>query len=151
MRLLNAIKSIWQFHVFKKEIKEEIQNPDSTFNKLNLHVNKLGNVIYVQLNYDDEKFMSSGYNVQNMVGKDLDKINSYLDNDIRWGEFLEQKISQFYDEDGFPTYSYAIEYKFVDYLDAIKYILKVLGICICVSAFIIGIIEGFIIIYQSTI
>ena len=151
MKFLNAIRAIRQFHLFKKEITEEMENKNSTFNKLNLQRNNLGNVIYVQLNYDDEKFMSSGYNVQEMVGKDLDKINKYLDEEVRWGEYLDMKISQFYDEDGYPTYSYAVEYKFTDYLDGIKYILKVLGIAAAVCACIVGIIVGFHIIYASAV
>ena len=151
MKFLNAIRAIRQFHLFKKEITEEMENKNSTFNKLNLQRNDLGNVIYVQLNYDDEKFMSSGYNVQEMVGRDLYKINKYLDEEVRWGEYLDMKISQFYDEDGYPTYSYAVEYKFTDYLDGIKSVLKVFGIAAAVCAFIVGIIVGFYIIYSSAV
>lgn len=151
MKILQAIRAIRQFHLFKKEIGEEMTNKDSTFNKLNLQRNSIGNVIYVQLNYDDEKFMSAGYNVQEMVGKDLDKINAYLDNEIRWGEYLDMRIAQFYNEDGTPTYSYAVEYKFTDYLDGIKYLLQVLGIAIAVCAFIAGIIVGFHVIYTSAV
>ena len=79
------------------------------------------------------------------------KCNKYLDEEVRWGEYLDMKISQFYDEDGYPTYSYAVEYKFTDYLDGIKYVLKVFGIAAAVCAFIVGIIVGFYIIYSSAV
>lgn len=151
MKLIDSIKTIRQFRLFKKEISEEMENADSTFNKLNLRRNNLGDVIYVQLNYDDEKFMASGYNVQEMVNKDIDKMNHYFDKEIRWGEFLELKVAQFYSEDGFPTYSYAVEYHFTEFMNSVFYLLKAFLIAVASCASIWGIIKGFLIIYNSTV
>lgn len=151
MKLIDSIKTIRQFRLFKKEISEEMENADSTFNKLHLQRNDLGDIIYVQLNYDDEKFMASGYNVQEMVNKDIDRMNYYFDKEIRWGEFLELKVAQFYSEDGFPTYSYAVEYHFTEFMNSVFYLLKTFLITVASCASIWGIIKGFLIIYNSTV
>ena len=151
MKLIDSIKTIRQFRLFKKEISEEMENADSTFNKLHLQRNNLGDIIYVQLNYDDEKFMASGYNVQEMVNKDIDRMNYYFDKEIRWGEFLELKVAQFYSEDGFPTYSYAVEYHFTEFMNSVFYLLKTFLITVVSCASIWGIIKGFLIIYNSTV
>lgn len=151
MKLIDSIKTIRQFRLFKKEISEEMENADSTFNKLHLQRNDLGDIIYVQLNYDDEKFMASGYNVQEMVNKDIDRMNYYFDKEIRWGEFLELKVAQFYSEDGFPTYSYAVEYHFTEFMNSVFYLLKTFLIIVASCASIWGIIKGFLIIYNSTV
>lgn len=124
MKLRDKIKLLTAFKEFKKEIKEEMMDPDSKFNKFGLQTNNFGDVIYVQLDFDDAAFMSSDYNSQKMVMHKLKPIDDYLRVDMGWDEPLDLNISQFYDGDDFPTYSYAVKYQFAGVTDIINEIVR---------------------------
>lgn len=128
-----AFRDIINFFKFKKEIREEIKNPHSKFNAFGLNRNKLGNVLYIQCDFVDSDFMGADYNNERMVMNYLKPIIMYLNDDIRWGEYLDIQISQFYDEDELPTYSYAVEFLYIFQKFSFKWLFKWISIILGVG------------------
>lgn len=124
MNIIEAFRILKAFIVFKKEINDEISNPDSMFNRLELNRNKFGDVIYKQYDFDDSDFMSSDYNSEKMVMNKVSKVIEYFDKDLRWGDNMVLNISQFFDEDGYPTHSYAMMYKFDGASESVNTIIR---------------------------
>jgi len=124
LKLKEAIEIIKGFKEFKKDIAEEMADPESGFNKYGLQLNKFGDVIFTQLDFDDAAFMSSDYNNQKMVMTKLAPIRKYL-HELGWDDSLNMSISQFYDNDNFPTYSFAVEFKLDGVNDAYNRLLNI--------------------------
>lgn len=130
--IVQSIQDIRNFFRFKKDIKREIKRRDSKFNKFKLKKNWLGNVIYVQIDCDDEDLMNANYDAENMLKIKLSPIVTYLSSELNWGDYLTPQISNFVDEDGNLTLSYGILFVFTGYrltfTRALVYLLLSLGI-----------------------
>ncbi len=130
--IVQSIQDIRNFFRFKKDIKREIKRRDSKFNKFKLKKNWLGNVIYVQIDCDNEDLMNANYDAENMLKIKLSPIVSYLSSELNWGDYLTPQISNFVDEDGNLTLSYGILFVFTGYrltfTRALVYLLLSLGI-----------------------
>ena len=103
------------FFKFRRQIKKEIKRRDSTFNKLKLKQNWLGNIIYVQIDCTDEDLMNANYNAEAMLDIKLKPIVSYLSGELGWGDYLVPQVSNFVDEDENITLSYGILFIFTGY------------------------------------
>lgn len=123
-KLKEKINLLRVFREFRKEMREEKANPESEFNKFKLNLNDFGDVVYIQFDFDEAAFMSADYNSERMVTHKLKPIDKYLRSDLGWDEVLDLNISRFYTEDGEPTHSYAISYKFVGVVDIINEFLR---------------------------
>ena len=113
--IVQWFKDLSNFFKFKRQIKKEIKRRDSTFNKLRLKQNWLGNIIYVQIDCTDEDLMNANYNAEAMLDIKLKPIVSYLSGELGWGDYLVPQVSNFVDEDENITLSYGILFIFTGY------------------------------------
>ena len=113
--IVQWFKDLSNFFKFRRQIKKEIKRRDSTFNKLRLKQNWLGNIIYVQINCTDEDLMNANYNAEAMLDIKLKPIVSYLSGELGWGDYLVPQVSNFVDEDENITLSYGILFIFTGY------------------------------------
>ena len=113
--IVQWFKDLSNFFKFKRQIKKEIKRRDSTFNKLKLKQNWLGNIIYVQIDCTDEDLMNANYNAEAMLDIKLKPIVSYLSGELGWGDYLVPQISNFVDEDENITLSYGVLFIFAGY------------------------------------
>lgn len=113
--IVQWVKDLSNFFKFRRQIKKEIKRRDSTFNKLRLKQNWLGNIIYVQIDCTDEDLMNANYNAEAMLDIKLKPIVSYLSGELGWGDYLVPQISNFVDEDENITLSYGILFIFTGY------------------------------------
>ena len=113
--IVQWFKDLSNFFKFRRQIKKEIKRRDSTFNKLKLKQNWLGNIIYVQINCTDEDLMNANYNAEAMLDIKLKPIVSYLSGELGWGDYLVPQISNFVDEDENITLSYGVLFIFAGY------------------------------------
>ena len=113
--IVQWFKDLSNFFKFKRQIKKEIKRRDSTFNKLKLKQNWLGNIIYVQIDCTDEDLMNANYNAEAMLDIKLKPIVSYLSGELGWGDYLVPQVSNFVDEDENITLSYGILFIFTGY------------------------------------
>ena len=113
--IVQCVKDFINFIKFKKQIKQEFKRRDSLFNKLNLKKNWLGNVVYLQLNCSDEDLMNFNYDEESMVMGKLKPVVNYLSSELNWGDYLQMQVSNFVDEDGNKSLSYAILFVFTGY------------------------------------
>lgn len=113
--IVQWFKDLSNFFKFRRQIKKEIKRRDSTFNKLRLKQNWLGNIIYVQIDCTDEDLMNANYNAEAMLDIKLKPIVSYLSGELGWGDYLVPQISNFVDEDENITLSYGILFIFTGY------------------------------------
>ena len=113
--IVQWFKDLSNFFKFRRQIKKEIKRRDSTFNKLKLKQNWLGNIIYVQINCTDEDLMNANYNAEAMLDIKLKPIVSYLSGELGWGDYLVPQISNFVDDDENITLSYGVLFIFAGY------------------------------------
>ena len=113
--IVQWFKDLSNFFKFRRQIKKEIKRRDSTFNKLRLKQNWLGNIIYVQIDCTDEDLMNANYNAEAMLDIKLKPIVSYLSGELGWGDYLVPQVSNFVDEDENITLSYGIFFIFTGY------------------------------------
>ena len=114
--IVQWFKDLSNFFKFRRQIKKEIKRRDSTFNKLRLKQNWLGNIIYVQIDCTDEDLMNANYNAEAMLDIKLKPIVSYLSGELGWGDYLVPQISNFVDEDENITLSYGVLFIFAGYI-----------------------------------
>lgn len=113
--IVQWFKDLSNFFKFRRQIKKEIKRRDSTFNKLKLKQNWLGNIIYVQIDCTDEDLMNANYNAEAMLDIKLKPIVSYLSGELGWGDYLVPQVSNFVDEDENITLSYGVLFIFAGY------------------------------------
>ena len=113
--IVQWFKDLSNFFKFRRQIKKEIKRRDSTFNKLKLKQNWLGNIIYVQIDCTDEDLMNANYNAEAMLDIKLKPIVSYLSGELGWGDYLVPQISNFVDEDENISLSYGVLFIFTGY------------------------------------
>ena len=113
--IVQWVKDLSNFFKFRRQIKKELKRRDSTFNKLRLKQNWLGNIIYVQIDCTDEDLMNANYNAEAMLDIKLKPIVSYLSGELGWGDYLVPQISNFVDEDENITLSYGVLFIFAGY------------------------------------
>ena len=113
--IVQWFKDLSNFFKFRRQIKKEIKRRDSTFNKLRLKQNWLGNIIYVQIDCTDEDLMNANYNAEAMLDIKLKPIVSYLSGELGWGDYLVPQVSNFVDEDENISLSYGVLFIFTGY------------------------------------
>lgn len=99
------IKDVVNFFKFRSSMKKH--SNDIKFRELGLSRNWLGNIVYTQLNFNDNDLAINGYSPIDMV---MNKIKPHIDylTDLGWGEYLIPEINNFIDDDGNQTLSYLV-------------------------------------------
>jgi hypothetical protein len=112
---------------FKKEFKEEDEEPESRFHELRLKRNKFGNVLYAQYNFTEKDLMYADYDVTKMVMRRVEKIVAYISETMGWGEYVSIDIKNFLDDKGDPTLSYGFVFQYMPKVFTFKGLFKFIG------------------------
>lgn len=119
-------KDLLNYYKFIKIIKSEENDKASTYNKLGLNRNKLFNIyIYRYMEDGDEQLPKLAQ--RHKLIESLNSINSYLDLELGYGEYLVPEFNQFFDDDEKPTLTYLVMYRFMFQRLTFGWALKVLG------------------------
>lgn len=113
-----GFKDIRNFSLFKKDILLEINNSKSLFHDYNLHINKLKNIIYTDVNIPDDYEQNATDKMKLDYLIDLIKpINQYFQQQLLWGEYLTYKFYHYENNDD-PSElikTYHVEWEFTPY------------------------------------
>jgi hypothetical protein len=113
--MIEAIEDYISFRRFKKDIKHELNDPNSPIHKFKIKKNWLGNILYMQLDCTESDFLSADYSYDRMLENKIMPVVSYLGTELGWGDYLVPQISQFVDEDGEASLSFGVMFIFQGY------------------------------------
>lgn len=117
-RIKVAFLDVRNFFKFRKDISKEADWHLSKFNEFNLHMNKLKNIIFTTVNIPIDYELHAKDDMKFRYLLDLVKpINTYLANDLSWGEYLTCRFLHFEDSENptTPVMTYQVEWKFTPY------------------------------------
>jgi len=115
MGMIQSYRDFKNFIQFKKDVKSELKRANSKMTRFNIKSNKLGNILYVQINCTDADLMNNDYDYDRMLMMRMKPIVTYLSQELGWGEYLVPQINNFVDENGEPTLSYGVLFVFTGY------------------------------------
>lgn len=108
---LEVIRDIKNYRSWIRTIKEERSRANSKFHLYGLNHNYFY-VLYVPITLAPEDVALPDNIKRLRVIENLTPIHEYLDNDLGFADYIVPEFNQFYDEDGEPTLTYGIVYKF---------------------------------------
>jgi hypothetical protein len=94
-----------------RTVKREESDINSKFNKYKLSHNKVYDV-YITVTLDENDAMLSEVVKRTKVLEELNPIHRYLDDDLGFAECINCEFNQFEDDNGKPTLTYLIVYRF---------------------------------------
>lgn len=111
--IVSAYYDIKNFIKFKREIKNLKIDPNSKFNRLNLKVNWLGNVVYTQkvMDYNRVIGLDDRQKTLYLIEASMPEHN-YLFDELLWGEYLITEFIDFADEQGNMSGYYGITFTY---------------------------------------
>lgn len=115
MGLIQSYRDFKNFIQFRKDVKSELKRANSKMTRFNIKSNKLGNILYVQINCTDADLMNNDYDYDRMLMMRMKPMVTYLSQELGWGEYLVPQINNFVDEKGEPTLSYGVLFVFTGY------------------------------------
>ncbi len=115
MGMIQSYRDFKNFIQFKKDVKSELKRASSKMTRFNIKSNRLGNILYVQINCTDADLMNNDYDYDRMLMMRMKPIVTYLSQELGWGEYLVPQINNFVDENGEPTLSYGVLFVFTGY------------------------------------
>ena len=136
---VQGVKDVVNFFRFRKEMKREMEDPSSMFNRYGLKLNWLRNIVYVQFNCKEEDLQKYDYNQERMVDFKIKPICDYM-TDLGWSEYLVPEFNNFTDEDGKMTLSYGVLLVFTPVRFSGRWIRRTaLWIAVITAAIILGV------------
>jgi hypothetical protein len=121
--LIGVIKDIRNYRKWIQVINEEVSNPNSKFNKFGISHNYFY-VLYFPLTLPPEDAVLPDNIKRLRVVEMLSPVHQYLDNDLGFANYIVPEFNQFYDEEGNPTMTYGIVYRFAFEKLSIKWVLS---------------------------
>jgi hypothetical protein len=121
--LIQVIRDFENFNDWKRVIKKEEANPQSNFNRWKLERTKLYD-IYTIVNLDEADANLPEAVQRTKVIESLNPLHRYLDEGLGFAECLNAEFNQFEDDEGKPTLSYLIVYRFNFNKFSIKWLIK---------------------------
>lgn len=120
-----GLKSGWRdwdnYRDWQKTIRREEEDPNSLFNKYNMGRNVFYNVYTIVSLAPENSVLAQ--NIQRVkVIEALTPINRYLDENLKFAEYLSPEISQI-SQDGELTLNYLVVYRFMFQKLSLKWIL----------------------------
>jgi len=109
--LFQVIKDIKNYRSWIKVIKEERSNPNSKYNKFELSHNYFF-ILYFTVTLPDEDAALPEKIKRLRLYETLTPVHQYLDMDLGFADYIIPEFNQFYDQEGNPTLSYGIIYRF---------------------------------------
>lgn len=110
--VVGVIRDISNYRDWIRVINMEAENPKSKFNKFNLNFNFFY-VLYLAVSLPEED-LHLPENIKRLrLIEILTPIHQYLDSDLGFAGSISPEFNQFYDEEGNPTLTYGIVYRFI--------------------------------------
>jgi hypothetical protein len=109
--LVGVIRDISNYRNWIKTIQEEAEDPHSKFNRYGLDFNFFY-VLYIPVSLPQEDAVLPENIKRLRLMEVLTPIHQYLDNDLGFAGSIVPEFNQFYDEEGNPTLTYGIIYRF---------------------------------------
>lgn len=109
--IVKVYRDFQNFRDWKRTIKREEQDKNSIYNRYKLSRSKLYDV-YTIISLEEADAQLPEMVKRTKVLESLNPINRYLDNDLGFAECLNIELNQFEDDEGVPTLSYLIVYRF---------------------------------------
>jgi hypothetical protein len=120
--IVQVCQDIKNYKNWIRVIDEEINNPNSKFNKYKLERSYFY-IIYLSTSLPEEDALLPDNIKRLRLMEILAPVHQYLDDDLGFAGYLTPEFSQFYNEDT-PTLTYAAIYRFTFDRLSIKYILS---------------------------
>jgi hypothetical protein len=120
---MKVYRDLENFADWKRIIKREESDPNSKFSKWKLQRTKLYDV-YIIITLDESDIPLPELVKRTKVLESLNPLNRYLDEELGFAECLNCEFNQFEDDQGIPTLSYLIVYRFNFNKFSIKWLSK---------------------------
>jgi hypothetical protein len=134
-----VIRDIENYKDWKYIIKKEKANPNSKFNQWNLNHNYFYTLYFTHTIDETEAQLPEKIQRLRMI-ESFAPLHRYLDEELGFAGSLVPEFNQFFDDDGNPTLTYLIAYRFAfDKLSigwVIKFLLKWVVVITAISIFI---------------
>lgn len=109
--LVKVIKDLKAYRLWIKTIQEERDNPNSKYNQFGLNHNYFY-VLYLPMTLPSEDAPLPD-NIKRMrLLESLNPVHQYLDFELEFSDYIIPEFNQFYDDEGEPTLTYGIVYRF---------------------------------------
>jgi len=132
--LLGVIRDIQNYRSWIKTIKEEAYDPHSKFNKFGLDYNYFY-VLYVPVSLPQEDAILPENIKRLRLMEVLTPLHQYLDTDLGFAGSIVPEFNQFYDDEGNPTLTYGVIYRFTFDTLSLKWVLtRAIGTAVVVWA-----------------
>jgi len=109
--LFRVIRDLRNYFDFIRTIKKEKYNSKSKYNKWKLNHNAFYTIFFTIDIEESEKALPEQVMKLRMI-ESLAPLHRYLDEELGFAECLTPEFNQFYDEEGNPTLTYLITYRF---------------------------------------
>ena len=121
--IVKVYRDFENFNDWRRIIKKEEADPKSNYNRWKLEHTKLFDV-YTIVTLEDVDAQLPEAVQRTKVVESLNPLNRYLDEDLGFAECLNIEFNQFQDDQGKPTLSYLIVYRFNFKKFSIKWLIK---------------------------
>jgi hypothetical protein len=121
--IIEVIRDIRNYRKWIRTIKYEEANPNSKFNTFRLSHNYFY-ILYLPVTLAQENAVLPDNIKRLRVVEMLVPIHQYLDNDLGFADYIVPEFNQFYDEEGSPTLTYGIVYRFAFKKLSLKWVLS---------------------------
>jgi hypothetical protein len=120
-----VIRDIQNYRDFIKVIDKEKSNKNSKYNLWKLNHNYFY-TIYFTMDIEETEAQLPEKIMRMRMIESLAPLHRYLDEELGFAECLSPEFNQFYDENGDPTLTYLIAYRFVFNKLSIRWLIKFL-------------------------
>ena len=121
--IVGVYKDLSNYRSWIKTIKEEVNTPNSKFNKLGMQHNFFY-IVYLTVSLPEEESEIPESSKRLRVMENLTPVHQYLDDELGFAGYLVPEFSQFYDKEGNPTLTYAAIYRFAFNTLGVKWVIS---------------------------
>ena len=134
--IFQVIRDIKAYNLWIKTIQAERDNKNSKYNLFGLNHNYFY-VLYFPVTLPQEDSPLPDIIKRMRLLEILNPVHQYLDVDLGFADFIVPEFNQFYDEDGEPTLTYGVVYRFAFKKLSLKWLItRALGLGILIWAFV---------------
>ena len=121
--IVKAARDIQNYADWIKTIKREEHNAKSKYSQWDLNHNPFYTLWFIH-NISEEENQLPEKVMRIRMMEMLNPLHKYLDEELGFAEYLVPEINRFYDDDGNPTLSFLIMYRFTFNFLSLKWIVK---------------------------
>jgi hypothetical protein len=121
--ILEVYKDLKAYKMWRGTIKAERDNNNSKYNKFGLNHNYFY-ILYLPITLPQEDSALPDSIKRLRVMESLNPIHQYLDYELGFSDYIIPEFNQFYDDEGNPTLTYGIVYRFAFKKLSLKWVLR---------------------------